>query len=94
MPLTVISTDSLLGSLCREGCWLCERASRIRIDLERTNHPALCVRLQREFDALLARREALGELCRQLRASQPWRQSISLTLLEELCSRPLPMARC
>jgi len=89
MPQTVAAVDSLLGSLCREGCWLRERTSRLQADLERCHHPALCARLQREFDVLAARRQALGELCRQLRRRHPWRHSISLALLEELCSRPL-----
>jgi len=89
MPQTVASVDSLLGSLCREGWWLRERAGRLRTELKRTQHPALCARLQRESDALAARRHALGELCRQLRRRHPWRHSISLALLEELCCRPL-----
>lgn len=79
--------DSLLGSLCRESCWLVERARCVTADLERTAHAGLRQRLQRELEVIAARCGELLRLCQLLRRNSAWQGSLALALLEELCTR-------
>ena len=86
------SSESLLAQLGREVSALRCRAAQVAGDLGRCHNEALSQRLQREYQSLVARRDALRQLCQQLRREQLWRDSLSLELVEELCRRPLVSA--
>jgi hypothetical protein len=58
-------------------------------DLRGTQHPALAGRLLRERETLLARRQELQRLCRQLRDRSTGEKSLALALLQELTCRPI-----
>jgi hypothetical protein len=87
--LAPVNSESLLGQLSHEASGLRSRATQIVRDLGRCQHPALCARLERELQLLRCRRDAIRQLCLQLRCHQAWHDSLSLELVEELCRRPL-----
>ena len=75
------ASTSALGSLCGEAQALRVRLVQIEADQRRCQTPALCRRLRRESEQLIA----------------SWLQSapvavdrLSLALFQELCGRPLP----
>ena len=81
--------DSLLGSLCRESCWLRSRASQVQRDLQCCQNPGLCSRLRQELESLGRRRLEIQRLSATLKASRGLRDSLAVDLLDELCRRPL-----
>lgn len=85
------TSESLLGSLCREAQALRSRAIQLAQALERCCDQSLRDRLGAEAFQILRRRREL------LAAARAWQRqgqghSLGLELLVELSSRPLPVA--
>ena len=82
------TSDSLITSLCREADGVRQRCRQVIAALGSTQEQRLILRLERERTLLLQRLQDLRITGLVLRR-QGLRQSISLALLLELCSRPL-----
>ena len=84
------ASTSALGSLCGEAQALRVRLVQIEADQRRCQTPALCRRLRRESEQLIARLAELGRIASWLESPPVVVDRLSLALFQELCGRPLP----
>ena len=84
------ASTTALGSLCGEAQALRVRLVQIEADQRRCQTPALCRRLQRESEQLIARLAELGRIAHWLQSAPVAVDRLSLALFQELCGRPLP----
>ena len=84
------ASTTALGSLCGEAQALRVRLVQIEADQRRCQTPALCRRLRRESEQLIARLAELGRIARWLQSTPVAVDRLSLALFQELCGRPLP----
>ena len=84
------ASTSALGSLCGEAQALRVRLVQIEADQQRCQTPALCRRLRRESEQLIARLAELGRIAHWLQSAPVAVDRLSLALFRELCGRPLP----
>ena len=88
--LRMQASTSALGSLCGEAQALRVRLVQIEADQRRCQTPALCRRLRRESEQLIARLAELGRIARWVQSTPVAVDRLSLALFPELCGRPLP----
>ena len=84
------ASTSALGSLCGEAQALRVRLVQIEADQQRCQTPALCRRLRRESEQLIARLAELGRIAHWLQSAPVAVDRLSLALFRELCGRALP----
>ena len=84
------ASTSALGSLCGEAQALRVRLVQIEADQQRCQTRALCRRLRRESEQLIARLAELGRIAHWLQSAPVAVDRLSLALFQELCGRPLP----
>ncbi len=83
------TSDSLIGSLCREMVALRQGWQLLNGHLAACGDPQLRLRLRREALVLQRRRLAIQGLARTM-ARLPLRDPLGATFLLEVASRPLP----
>ena len=88
--LRMQASTSTLGSLCGEAQALRARLVQIEADQRRCLTPALCRRLRRESEQIIARLAELGRIAHWLQSAPVAVDRLSLALFQELCGRPLP----
>ena len=66
------------------------RLVQIEADQRRCQTPALCRRLRRESEQLIARLAELGRIAHWLQSAPVAVDRLGLALFQELCGRPLP----
>ena len=84
------ASTSALGSLCGEAQALRVRLVQIEADQQRCQTPALCRRLRRESEQLIARLAELGRIAHWLQSAPVAVDRLSLALFREVCGRPWP----
>ena len=84
------ASTTALGSLCGEAQALRVRLVQIEADQRRCQTPALCRRLRRESEQLIARLAELGRIAHWLQSAPVAVDRVSLALFRELCGRHLP----
>lgn len=89
MSASTATSDSVIGSLCREADAIRHRCSHLITAMERCQNQCLLARLQRELLQLQQRRHVL------LDSARTWQRRgahdpLGLAFLIEMCSRPLP----
>ncbi len=85
----ILSTsDSLIGSLCREIDYLRERHSSIILSLENCRNIFLEGRLKSELNQLINRKNEISSACNKMMRGKN-KIELSLLFLSELCDRPL-----
>ncbi len=89
MPSTTQTSDSLIGSLCREMDALRQSWRQLDGHLSSCHDAQLHLRLRREAARLQQRRLAIQGLARTM-ARLPLRDPLGASFLMELASRPLP----
>lgn len=87
MSARICTSDSLIGSLCREAASLRAHACQIRSSAARCRDPLLLQRLTAEEGHLQRRRHAILHTARGWERG-PLRDSLALAFLIELCRRP------
>ena len=90
MNKSLLTSDSLIGSLCREIEYIRQRYKNVRISLNTSKDKVLIKRLNKEISCLEARRIELLEISAQF--NQNANKSISKMFLHELCLRPLSLS--
>ena len=88
--LRMLASTSALGSLFGEAQAFRARLVQIEADQRRCQTPALCRRLRRESEQLIARLAELGRIAHWLQSAPVAVDRLSLALFQELCGRPLP----
>lgn len=88
MSPSVCSSDSLIGSLCREAATIRAHTGQICTATAHCQDPQLLNRLERERRRLQRRRDELKTIAHQLR-QQRGIDRLALDFLIELCSRPM-----
>lgn len=88
-PATVRTSDSVVGSLCREVDAIRQRSRVLTQAMGRCQHGGLLIRLQRDLAQLQERRREL------LATARAWQRRgvndpLGMAFLVELASRPLP----
>lgn len=88
MSATTASSDSVIGSLCREVDAIRYRCRHLITAMERCQNRCLVCRLERELLQLQQRRQVL------LDSARTWQRrgahdSLAMAFLIEMCSRPL-----
>jgi len=88
MGATIATSDSLIGSLCREVDGIRCRCRHLLDAMERCQNRGLSCRLQREFLQLQQRRLTLLQTLRSWQR-RGVRDPLALALLIEICRRPV-----
>ena len=89
MATTTLTSESLIGSLCREMAALRQSWQLLNGHLSSCRDSQLRQRLQREVARLQRRRLAIQGLARTM-ARLPLRDPLGASFLLELAGRPLP----
>ncbi|MBW4529129.1 MAG: hypothetical protein KME02_00435 [Aphanothece saxicola GSE-SYN-MK-01-06B] len=88
-PTTTTTSDSLIGSLCREMDALRQSLQQLNGHLSSCRDAQLHLRLRREAVRLQRRRRTIQGLARTM-ARLPLRDPLGASFLLELAGRPLP----
>jgi len=88
MHAATTTSESLIGSLCREMGSLRSRGAQLKGDLSRCREETLRLRLRRELQGLQQRRQELRQSLDVLRRCD-LQDPVGLAFLSELLRRPL-----
>jgi hypothetical protein len=89
MSALTCTSDSLIGSLCREAERIGQRCSQLSATLQTCRNLELSLRLRLEVQQLQQRNQVLLTLARSWRSGRNHRDLLTLDLLIELCRRTL-----
>jgi len=87
------TSDSLIGSLCREVDRMRQRCSQLATLIRTCSNPGLLQRLKAEWLQLELGREELLNMARRWREQRCCSDALGLEFLIELCERRWPAAK-